>query len=68
VPIPVTVTVEPEIVAGPLVTEYVTTPLDAEVALTVNGATPNVCVAIGVKVRVVPAAITVKLVVAVAAA
>jgi hypothetical protein len=68
VPIPVTVTVEPEIVAGPLATEYVTAPLEADVALTVNGATPYVCVAIGVNARVVPAATTVKLVVAVAAA
>jgi hypothetical protein len=64
---PVRVTVEPEIVAGPLVTEYVTAPLDAEVALTPNGAAPNVCVAIGVKARVGVAATTVKVVVAVAA-
>jgi hypothetical protein len=30
----------PEIVAGPLTTEYVTAPLEAEVALTANGALP----------------------------
>jgi hypothetical protein len=29
-------------VAGPLVTEYVTAPLEAEVALTVNEASPTV--------------------------
>jgi hypothetical protein len=40
VPTPVSVTVLPEIVAGPLVTEYVTAPVEAEVALTVNGASP----------------------------
>jgi hypothetical protein len=68
VPTPVTVTVEPEIVAGPLVTEYVTAPLDAELAFTVNGATPYVCVTIGTNASVVDAATTVKLVVAVAAA
>jgi hypothetical protein len=45
-------TVEPEIVAGPLTTVYVTAPFEADVALTPSGAAPNVCVAIGVKVRV----------------
>jgi hypothetical protein len=40
VPAPVSVTVEPEMVAGPLTTAYVTAPLDAEVALTVKGALP----------------------------
>jgi hypothetical protein len=30
----------PEIVAGPLVTEYVTAPLDASLALTANGEAP----------------------------
>jgi hypothetical protein len=34
------VTVLFEMVAGPLVTEYVTAPLEAEVALTVKGALP----------------------------
>jgi hypothetical protein len=68
VPTPVTVTVEPEIVAGPLITEYVTDPLEAEVALTVNGATPYVCVAIGANASVVDAVTTEKFVVAVAAA
>jgi len=34
------VTVLPAMVAGPLVTEYVTAPLDAEVALTAKGASP----------------------------
>jgi hypothetical protein len=67
VPTPVTVTVEPEIVAGPLVTQYVTAPLEADVALTPNGATPYVCVAIGVKARDPPAATTAKFVVTVAA-
>jgi hypothetical protein len=33
----------PERVAGPLVTEYVTAPLEAEVADTVKGALPYVC-------------------------
>jgi hypothetical protein len=36
----VIVTVLPATVAGPLVTEYVIAPLDAELALTVNGASP----------------------------
>jgi hypothetical protein len=36
----VIVTVEPEIVAGPEVTLYVMAPLEAELALTVKGATP----------------------------
>jgi hypothetical protein len=53
-------------VAGPLVTEYVTVPLEAEVALTVNGASPSVCVGIAVKVSVGVARLTVKLVDAVA--
>jgi hypothetical protein len=66
VPTPVRVTVEPEIVAGPLVTEYVTAPLEAEVALTANGAAPAVCGAIGAKTRVGTSGATVKLVVAVA--
>src|ERR1019366_660694 len=39
-PTPVSVTVLPATVAGPLVTEYVTAPVEAEVALTVNGASP----------------------------
>jgi hypothetical protein len=39
-PAPVNVTVEPETVAGPLTTVYVTVPLEAEVALTANGAFP----------------------------
>jgi hypothetical protein len=34
------VTVAPEMVAGPLVTEYVIAPLDADDALTVNGGAP----------------------------
>ncbi len=68
VPTPVRVTVEPAIVAGPLVTEYVTAPLEAEVALTPKGVAPKVCGAIGEKARVGVAAETVKLVVAVAAA
>jgi hypothetical protein len=40
VPAPVSVTVVPEMIAGPLTTAYVTAPLDAEVALTANGALP----------------------------
>jgi hypothetical protein len=71
VPTPVSVTVEPEIVAGPLTTAYVTVPLEAEVALTENGASPNTCAGIGVKLSVGTvggAAATVKLVEAVAAA
>ena len=40
VPVAVSVTVAPEMVAGPLTTAYVTAPLDAEVALTVNDASP----------------------------
>jgi hypothetical protein len=41
VPAPVNVTVEPEIVAGPEITEYVNPPGEFEVALTVNGASPK---------------------------
>jgi hypothetical protein len=36
----VTNPVVPSTVAGPLVTAYVTAPVEAEVALTVNGASP----------------------------
>jgi hypothetical protein len=42
VPAPVRVTVEPEIVAGPETTEYVNAPVELEVALTANGASPKV--------------------------
>src|SRR6202041_2860054 len=42
VPAPVSVTVAPEIVAGPETTEYVNAPVEFEVALTVNGASPKV--------------------------
>lgn len=41
-PAPVNVTVDPEIVAGPEMTEYVTAPLELEVADTVNAASPYV--------------------------
>jgi hypothetical protein len=68
VPAPVRVTVLPEIVAGPLVTEYVTAPLEASVALTVNGAAPHVFDEIAVKARAGVSAATVKLVLAVATA
>ena len=65
-PAPVIVTVLPTIVAGPLVTEYVTAPLEAEEALTVNGASPKVLAGIAVKVSVGTARPTWKLVLAVA--
>ena len=58
----------PTIVAGPLTTEYVTAPLDAEVALTAKGTLPKVCAGIVAKVRVGTSGATVKLVVVVAAA
>ena len=66
VPEPVSVTVLPTMVAGPLVTEYVTAPFEAEAALTVNGASPKVCVGIAVNASVGVAWLTVKLVDAVA--
>jgi hypothetical protein len=53
-------------VAGPLVTEYVTAPVEAELALTVNGASPKVWVGIAVNVSVGTAMPTEKLVLAVA--
>ena len=56
----------PTMVAGPLVTEYVTAPVDADVALTVNGVSPLVWVGMAVKVNVGVAGLTVKLVEAVA--
>jgi hypothetical protein len=62
------VTVAPEIVAGPLVTEYVIAPLDAELALTAKGASPYVCAGMAANVSVVDSALTAKLVEAVAAA
>jgi len=68
VPAPVRVTMLPTIVAGPLMTEYVTAPLEAEVALTAKEALPNVCDTIGMKLSVGTSVPTVKLVVAVAAA
>jgi len=68
VPVPVRVTMLPAIVAGPLTTEYVTAPLEAEVALTAKGAVPNVCDTTGMKLSVGASVPTVKLVVAVAAA
>ena len=68
VPAPVNVTVDPEMVAGPLTTVYVIAPPEAELALTVNGAFPKVCAAIVAKLSVGTAAATVKLVVAVVAA
>ena len=40
VPAPVKVTVEPEMVAGPETTEYVTAPVEFDVAVTMNGASP----------------------------
>jgi hypothetical protein len=66
VPAPVRVTVLPTMVAGPLVTEYVTVPVDADVALTMNDGSPKVLVGIAVKDSVVVAGLTVKLVEAVA--
>jgi hypothetical protein len=42
VPAPINVTVEPEIVAGPEITEYVIAPLEFEAAATVNAASPYV--------------------------
>ena len=51
IPAPVRVTVEPETVAGPLTTLYVTGPLEADVALTVKGALPYVCDAMDAKVN-----------------
>jgi len=51
VPVPVIVSVVPEIVAGPETTLYVTAPVEAEVALTGGGTFPYVCSGIGVKAR-----------------
>jgi hypothetical protein len=42
----------PAMVAGPLTTAYVTTPVDSEVALTANGALPYVWAGIAANVRV----------------
>jgi hypothetical protein len=39
-PVPVSVIVDPEIVAGPDTIEYVKVPVEFDEALTVNGATP----------------------------
>jgi hypothetical protein len=68
VPAPVSVTVLPEIVAGPLTTEYVTAPDDAEAALTAKGAAPNAFAGIAAKVSAGTSAATLKLVVALPAA
>ena len=65
-PTPVSVTVLPTMVAGPLVTEYVTAPLEAEVALTVNGGSLKAWFGIAVKTSVGVPTLTVKLVEAVA--
>jgi len=67
VPAPVSVTMLPTIVAGPLTTEYVTAPLEAEVALTAKEAPPNDCAPIGMKLSDGTSVATVKLVLAVAA-
>jgi hypothetical protein len=53
------VTDAPLIVAGPLVTEYVTAPVEAELALTVNAVSPKVWAGIAVKARVGVAGLTV---------
>jgi N-acetylmuramic acid 6-phosphate (MurNAc-6-P) etherase len=52
VPTPVIVRPELETLAGPEITEYVIAPLDADVALTVKGATPYVLVGIAEKLSV----------------
>jgi hypothetical protein len=52
------VTVEPETVAGPEVTAYVTAPVEADVALTVKGETPAVTFAMGVKLSIGVAGLT----------
>jgi hypothetical protein len=46
VPEPVSVIVEPEIVAGPDTIEYVNAPVEFELALTVNGVAPALWFAI----------------------
>ena len=52
VPAPVSVTILPAMVAGPLTIAYVTAPLDEDVALTAKGGLPNVWAGIGPKLRV----------------
>ena len=59
VPAPVSVTVLPLIVAGPLSTLYVTAPLDAELAETVNAASPYVFAEIAAKLSIGVAGVTV---------
>jgi hypothetical protein len=58
----------PLIVAGPLTTEYVIAPLEAELAETLNGGLPYVLVGTDANVSVGVSAFTVKLVVTVVAA
>jgi hypothetical protein len=58
----------PAIVAGPLSTLYVTVPPEVDVALTANGASPYVFPAIGKKCTDGTGVVTLKLVVAIAAA
>ncbi len=58
---------EPEILAGPLTTEYVMAPFEGEVALTGKGADPKVSGAMLAKAKVGAIGATLKLVVAVAA-
>src|SRR6185312_193194 len=67
-PAPVTVTLCPETVAGPLSTEYVMAPNEGDVAVTAKGNSPTVWSAIGLKVRWGSPGETLKLVVVVAAA
>jgi hypothetical protein len=62
------VTVLPERVAGPLTTEYVIAPVDGEIAETANGAAPYVWLGIVLNASAVVAELTLKLVVATAAA
>jgi hypothetical protein len=62
VPAPVIVTVLPAIVAGPLTTLYVIAPVEFDVALTANGASPYVLVPIGTNEIVgVPTPVTVRM-------
>ena len=66
VPGPVTVTVAPDTLAGPLMTEYVTAPFEAELAETVNGV-PTATDGIDANCKVGTPGFTTKLVLAVAA-
>ncbi len=65
VPTPVSVTTFPAIVAGPLTTEYVTAPLELDVAETANGDAPKTWLPISEKLSEgVPLADTVTVVLA----